>query len=286
MTRFSSDQLAKQYLQDFLEPLGTVQRNFEVPGEAKYVDILFLPNPAAIQSHNLGLLGRMVMIPSMLEPFRNPPTREEIESCIHKRGGILEEQRRRAKQENRKLTEEEQPRLWMVEDWPEGVYFLLKPFRTALVAINKLPVVPDTLWLRLLGRGSTQKRAVDELLAMPQDDTRRSQALQLLVSWRITLNPDEPLDGEEQELMATLSQAYLEWEQRTRSEGEQRGREAGRQEEAATLILRQLTHRLGDLPSNLLDRAQALPLAQLENLGEALLDFKTLADLQNWLGQD
>jgi hypothetical protein len=28
---------------------------------------------------------------------------------------------------------------------------------------------------------------------------------------------------------------------------------------------------------------RALPLAQLEELGEALLDFTQLADLQNWL---
>jgi hypothetical protein len=169
----------------------------------------------------------MVMTPAMLEPFRNPPTREEIESCLHKGMGILEEQRRRAKQEKRKLSEDKQPRLWILgtsvyqpiieeyegrlhPDWPAGVYFLAKPFQTALVAINKLPVLPETLWVRLLGRGHTQKQAIEELLTLPRDDTRRSQALQLLVSWRITLNPDEILDGEERELMATLSQAYLE----------------------------------------------------------------------------
>jgi hypothetical protein len=58
MTRFSSDQLAKQYLQDFLEPLGLVQRNFEVPGEAKHVDVWFDPTPnAEIGAEDLGLLG-------------------------------------------------------------------------------------------------------------------------------------------------------------------------------------------------------------------------------------
>jgi len=34
MSRIRFDQLAKQYLEEFLEPLGTVQRNWEVPGES------------------------------------------------------------------------------------------------------------------------------------------------------------------------------------------------------------------------------------------------------------
>jgi hypothetical protein len=58
MTQFSSDQFAKQYLQDFLEPLGTVEQSFEIPGEAKYADIWFIPNSNSILHQKLGLLGR------------------------------------------------------------------------------------------------------------------------------------------------------------------------------------------------------------------------------------
>jgi hypothetical protein len=49
------------------------------------------------------------------------------------------------------------------------------------------------------------------------------------------------------------------------------------------LILRQLTRRLGELPADLRSQVEALPLAQLEALGEALLDFTGLSDLQAWL---
>jgi predicted transposase YdaD len=65
--------------------------------------------------------------------------------------------------------------------------------------------------------------------------------------------------------------------------GEQRGRQEGRQEEGQSLILRQLTRRVGDLSAEATAQVQALSLGQLESLGEALLDFTTIADLMDWL---
>ncbi|MBD2564203.1 MULTISPECIES: DUF4351 domain-containing protein [Nostoc] len=68
------------------------------------------------------------------------------------------------------------------------------------------------------------------------------------------------------------------------AEGEQRGREEGRKAEGQLLILRQLTRRVGELPQEMLDRIENLSLEQLENLGEALLDFQAIADLETWFG--
>lgn len=57
-------------------------------------------------------------------------------------------------------------------------------------------------------------------------------------------------------------------------------------EEAASLVLRQLTRRLKqELSSEAKSQIIALPLPLLEELGEALLDFKQLADLLGWLQQ-
>jgi predicted transposase YdaD len=83
--------------------------------------------------------------------------------------------------------------------------------------------------------------------------------------------------------MMTLTQVYLEWEQQTEQRGEQRGRSEGRTEEARSLILRQLTRRLGTLPANVEAQVQGLKLPQLEALGEVLLDFVALDDLVGWL---
>lgn len=60
-------------------------------------------------------------------------------------------------------------------------------------------------------------------------------------------------------------------------------KEEGREEEARSLILRQLTRRVEELPQQVRERIETLSLEQLENLGEALLDFTSLADLQVWL---
>jgi hypothetical protein len=49
-----------------------------------------------------------------------------------------------------------------------------------------------------------------------------------------------------------------------------------------TLILRQLNRRLGAVNSQLQERIQGLSSAELEYLGEALLDFTTTADLEAW----
>jgi hypothetical protein len=50
---------------------------------------------------------------------------------------------------------------------------------------------------------------------MPETDPQRSQALRLLVGWKISIELSRELDREEHELAMALSQAYLEWEQLT-----------------------------------------------------------------------
>jgi predicted transposase/invertase (TIGR01784 family) len=57
----------------------------------------------------------------------------------------------------------------------------------------------------------------------------------------------------------------------------------GRTEEARSLVLRLLARRVGTLPANVEAQVQALALPQLEALGEALLDFAGLDDLERWL---
>jgi len=48
-------------------------------------------------------------------------------------------------------------------------------------------------------------------------------------------------------------------------------------------LLRQLGKVCGRLPEDVADRIRGLPLPQIEALGEALLGFQSLSDLQNWL---
>jgi predicted transposase YdaD len=73
------------------------------------------------------------------------------------------------------------------------------------------------------------------------------------------------------------------WYQEIRQEGRQEGEQSGALKEGQSLILRLLTRRIGEVAPEMQSQVQALSLAQLEALGEALLDFSGPADLDEWL---
>jgi hypothetical protein len=86
----------------------------------------------------------------------------------------------------------------------------------------------------------------------------------------------EPLsqrfEQELRELEETLNMPYVTSVERI---AEARG--------GVSLLLRQLGKVCGRLPEDVADRIRSLPFPQIEALGEALLGFQSLSDLQNWL---
>ena len=68
-------------------------------------------------------------------------------------------------------------------------------------------------------------------------------------------------------------------------EGRQEGEARGRAAEAAAVALRLLGRRCGALSESTIASIQALPLAQLGALTDALLDFSGSADLEAWLAE-
>ncbi|NEP58740.1 MAG: Rpn family recombination-promoting nuclease/putative transposase [Symploca sp. SIO2G7] len=65
--------------------------------------------------------------------------------------------------------------------------------------------------------------------------------------------------------------------------GLEQGHDQGREQEGQTLVLKQLSRKVGKLSTKLESQIKALPLERLEELAEALLDFSTLGDLSAWL---
>jgi hypothetical protein len=63
----------------------------------------------------------------------------------------------------------------------------------------------------------------------------------------------------------------------------EQGRREGRQEEAANLVVRLLTKRLGALPSEQTESLRQLPVEKLESLADAVFEIGTPADLAPWL---
>jgi predicted transposase/invertase (TIGR01784 family) len=67
------------------------------------------------------------------------------------------------------------------------------------------------------------------------------------------------------------------------AEGEIKSEGKWRIEEARGLVIRLLTRKLGNVSPSLLAKIEALPLERVESLGEDLLDFTSIANLEQWL---
>jgi predicted transposase YdaD len=68
--------------------------------------------------------------------------------------------------------------------------------------------------------------------------------------------------------------------------GIEQGIEQGMQRGEATLVLRLLNRRFGQVTTSVEKQIRQLSVKQLEDLGEALLDFENEADLLHWLSQN
>jgi predicted transposase YdaD len=75
-------------------------------------------------------------------------------------------------------------------------------------------------------------------------------------------------------------------EARGKVEGEAIGKARGKAEGEVSLVIKLLTRKLGNLTPQLLDRINNLQLDRVESLGEALLDFTSISELESWLSQN
>ena len=289
MTRFIHDQFAKDYLEELLKPFGEVQAASQVAGEIREIDVLFTPFPHQTTNVELlGLLGKLATTPAIFEPFRNPASTEEICDCLLKSLEVRGALRRAAKREQTTTAKIEIPKLWILTptaskniisgfsettkpDSLPGIYYLAKSLHAAIVVIHQLPQTQETLWLRLLGRGTVQKRAIDELAALPLNQPYVKITLELLYNLQKNLKINQSSQTEDQELIMRLAPLYQQDRELAKQEGEQR------------LIIRLLNRRVGEIDSLLIQKIQELSVEKLEELGEALLDFTSVTDLETWL---
>ncbi|HBL14241.1 MAG TPA: flagellar assembly protein H, partial [Cyanobacteria bacterium UBA11162] len=228
MTRFPHDQFAKEYFEELLCPLGGLETSVDVPGEMRQIDVYFTPTSTATPyAKQLGVLGQLATTPAIFEPFRNAVTPSQIRSCIAKLFDLHADIERSAKRENRKVSESQLPWLWILtptaspalldgfgfrpmSNSPEltGVYVLPPYHKTGLVAIHQLVQTPQTLWLRILGKGTVQARAIAELGAMPSDNQLRNNALELLYELQAHLQANQTVETEDRELIMALAPLY------------------------------------------------------------------------------
>ncbi|PZU91256.1 MAG: hypothetical protein DCE90_19830, partial [Pseudanabaena sp.] len=148
----------------------------------------------------------------------------------------------------------------------------------------------------------TKARQLGERIEQESDTEIQEQVLELIETVLVYKFPK--LGRQEIEAMFTYSdlkqtrvyqEAREEGEQRGEERGEQRGLKLGEQrglklgEERglvkgqATMLLRMLSRKFGQITPSLRGKVNKLSVKQLENLAEALFDLETIADLDNWL---
>jgi hypothetical protein len=294
MTQQPHDQFAKQFLAELFEPLnGEVKVNYEIHAERRYVDIYFTP-PATITSNAhfqaLGLLGQMVEKRCLLEPFRSPPNQSDVNNCLLKLLSIHNElQNHQTRQHKNPLPQEQLPRLWILATsaseplldsyatqlnlfWGKGIYFLQEPFLSAIVAIDRLPTTPQTLYLRMLGKGPTQQQAIQEFLTLfPKTKSLGQYVLDLLTKYRIYLETQDKLTEDERELLMNLESTYLKWKEENRLQGLQQGMQQGRLEGQRLFVEQMLKVRFGGIDEILSSLVDPLLLLGPEESSRLLL---------------
>ncbi len=140
------------------------------------------------------------------------------------------------------------------------------------LALLKLLVIPDS-------DASTVARSI---LSSGRTPAEFKRLLDLVEA--ILINKFPQLSIEEVRQMLNLREADMT-QTRFYQEVLQIGRQEGLQQEVS-LILRLLARRCGEISIEQQDKVRSLPLETLETLGEALLDFQGITDLENWLREN
>nr|WP_230967706.1 Rpn family recombination-promoting nuclease/putative transposase [Nostoc sp. WHI] len=132
---------------------------------------------------------------------------------------------------------------------------------------------------------SLLRQVADQVSKIEEAATKQSISVCTQLLAGLVFEPElirQFLRREDMKESAIYQEILQEGLQEGREQGIEQGIEQGRQSELR-LVMRLLTRRLGSINSQLQSRLQNLPIAELENLGEVLLDFATEADLINWL---
>ncbi|MBD2486360.1 DUF4351 domain-containing protein [Aulosira sp. FACHB-615] len=126
------------------------------------------------------------------------------------------------------------------------------------------------------------------LLATLKLDPARTRLISGFVDTYLQLNQQEEQVFQEEigRLEVNQQEDVMEIVTSWMRQGIEQGIEQGANREARSLVLRLLSHKLGELPQEVRSQIDVLSLTQLESLGEALLDFSSLLDLTNWLAQN
>jgi hypothetical protein len=155
--------------------------------------------------------------------------------------------------------------------------YLRQPNPVAAALMAKMRIAPED-------RAKVKAECL-RLLATLQLNPARIQLISGFVDTYLRLSALEEQEFEREvgRMEAPEQERIMEIVTSWMARGIEQGIEQSIEQGERALVLRQLVRRVGVLPDQVRLRVAALSLAQLETLGEALLDFTSLADLESWL---
>jgi predicted transposase YdaD len=129
--------------------------------------------------------------------------------------------------------------------------------------------------------GDAAKTEARRLIALAEGTRAIIELVSTIIVYKFTNLTRDEVD---EMLGITLQQTRVY--QDAKAEGELIGEARGEAKGEVRMILLQLNHRLGLVPDRVLTQIQQLTVPQLEDLGEALLDFTSLVELEGWLSRN
>ncbi|MDJ0773086.1 MAG: DUF4351 domain-containing protein [Mastigocoleus sp. MO_167.B18] len=141
------------------------------------------------------------------------------------------------------------------------------------VLLKSIPLLPLATLARTDSPQTLLKQIASEVSIIEEDSTKQSisACTQLLAGLVFEPQLIRQLFRRKDMRESTIYQEILQ-------EGREEGKKSG-----LRLVMRLLNRRIGSVNPQLEPKLQGLSLSQLEDLGEALLDFTSEADLVNWL---
>lgn len=238
------DQLAKQIGKAALEGSGLTVVHAEITPEPLHADLLHEPDPAkAAERKRLGLLGRLVSLPCLLEPYSDAPSAEEFRACLAKHLAWWQQRARHQRADGRKSEtlgprrKPVDPFLWILcggapnsiltkltlkatSEWPAGVYLFGDDIlRVGIVIASELPRERTTLLVRLMAAGSALPHAIEDLYSLPPDAYERSATERPLLHFHRTVEQQPTRTPDEQEFLNTMLKTWEETRNESHTEG-------------------------------------------------------------------
>jgi hypothetical protein len=298
------DQFGKSLAGRFLEQFGQVALEHEVPHAPQFADVVFEPDGRVVEAPRSGWMGRIAAAgPCVLEFFSHSVRADEVDACIYKRDGLYQLRLQRARDDGQPRPV--LPHLWITTSgrprdvlrareaeplagWPPGFWVLRRGYGLHMVVLPELPVEPDTLMLRLLGRDATLRQALLECAGLECGSPLERRLQPLLVAFKQHILQDPDLQQEpHMSVLEEVQAMYDRWERETTDRGRREGVKQGVKQGIkqgikkgeARGLLRLLARRFGTLPETVTARVAQASIEDIERWFDRAVDAATLDDV-------